>query len=49
MFEVGGHYDNVMRLVPPLITTRGIIDSAITIMEEAIAVSMNEHTESNLI
>ncbi len=34
MFEIGGHYNNVIRLLPPLVTTRAIIDRAMTIFEE---------------
>ncbi|MBQ0740906.1 aminotransferase class III-fold pyridoxal phosphate-dependent enzyme, partial [Aquimarina celericrescens] len=32
LFEVGGHYNNVLRLVPPLITTHNIINAALEIM-----------------
>ncbi|MFB6456887.1 aspartate aminotransferase family protein [Chitinophaga sp. Hz27] len=39
IFEVGGHYNNVVRLVPPLIITPAIIDNALAIMKEALAVS----------
>ncbi|WP_062053010.1 aspartate aminotransferase family protein [Aquimarina longa] len=45
LFEVGGHYNNVMRLVPPLITTKNIIDVAIEIMKDAIVVCMEEYME----
>ncbi|WP_062054969.1 aspartate aminotransferase family protein [Aquimarina longa] len=45
LFEVGGHYDNVLRLVPPLITTHNIVDAAIVIMKEAMAVCMEKHLE----
>jgi diaminobutyrate-2-oxoglutarate transaminase len=41
LFEVGGHYNNVMRLVPPLITTHGIVDAAIEIMKESMAICMD--------
>ncbi len=36
LFEVGGHYNNVLRIVPPLTITPKIIDSAIKILEKAI-------------
>lgn len=36
LFEVGGHYNNVLRIVPPLIITPKIIDSAMKILEKAI-------------
>ncbi len=48
LFEVGGHYNNVLRLVPPLVTTHAIVDSAIEIMKEAIAVCAEEYLESAL-
>lgn len=35
LFETGGHYDNVIRLLPPLIVTREIIDNALRIFENA--------------
>ncbi len=34
LFEIGGHYNNVIRLLPPLVTTRGLVDRAMTIFEE---------------
>ncbi len=48
LFEVGGHYNNVLRLVPPLVTTYNIVDEAIAIMKEAIAVCMEEYLEPTL-
>ncbi|KAA1242926.1 aspartate aminotransferase family protein [Aquimarina sp. RZ0] len=36
LFEVGGHYNNVMRLVPPLIITKKIVDQAIKIMTTSL-------------
>jgi len=36
LFEVGGHYNNVLRIVPPLIITPKIIDEALAIMEAAL-------------
>ncbi|MBG6131457.1 diaminobutyrate-2-oxoglutarate transaminase [Aquimarina sp. EL_43] len=48
LFEVGGHYNNVLRLVPPLVTTYNIVDAAIVIMKEAIAVCMEEYLEPTL-
>lgn len=35
LFESGGHYDNVIRFIPPLIVTREIIDSALKIFRRA--------------
>lgn len=49
LFEVGGHHDNVLRLVPPLITTHTIVDAAIEIMKEAIAVCMNKYSKYTLV
>ncbi|GAA3627133.1 aspartate aminotransferase family protein [Flavivirga jejuensis] len=45
LFEVGGHYNNVLRLVPPLITTKKIVDNAIVIMKKAIAVCQEGYLE----
>ncbi|WP_143305920.1 aspartate aminotransferase family protein [Chitinophaga vietnamensis] len=39
IFEVGGHYNNVVRFVPPLIITTAIIDAALAVMKEALEVS----------
>jgi len=36
LFEVGGHYNNVLRLVPPLTITPKIIDEALQIMQESL-------------
>lgn len=35
LFESGGHYNNVIRFIPPLIVTRSIIDNALAIFEKA--------------
>ena len=43
LFEVGGHYNNVLRLVPPLIITPKIIDVALEIIKEALEASILEH------
>lgn len=40
LFEVGGHYNNVVRLVPPLIITPAILDNAVAIMREALRALM---------
>ncbi|GAA3658019.1 aspartate aminotransferase family protein [Flavivirga jejuensis] len=45
LFEVGGHYNNVLRLVPPLITTHAIVDAAMEIMIASIKVCMNQFLE----
>jgi diaminobutyrate-2-oxoglutarate transaminase len=34
LFEVGGHYNNVIRFLPPLVITKEIIDNAMDIFEE---------------
>lgn len=36
LFELGGHYGNVIRLVPPLIITPKIVESAMRIMRSAL-------------
>lgn len=36
IFEVGGHYNNVVRLVPPLIITPAIIDAALEVMTASL-------------
>jgi diaminobutyrate-2-oxoglutarate transaminase len=36
LFEVGGHFKNVIRLVPPLIITPLIIDNAVEILSRAL-------------
>jgi diaminobutyrate-2-oxoglutarate transaminase len=35
LFEVGGHYNNVIRFLPPLIINKTIIDNAMVIFENA--------------
>ncbi|MBW8687212.1 aspartate aminotransferase family protein [Chitinophaga rhizophila] len=35
IFETGGHYNNVVRFLPPLIVNKEIIDSALQIFEDA--------------
>jgi diaminobutyrate-2-oxoglutarate transaminase len=45
LFEAGGYYNNVMRLVPPLITTHNIVDAAIEIMKESMAICMDYYKE----
>jgi 2,4-diaminobutyrate 4-transaminase len=35
LFETGGHYNNVIRFIPPLIINRQIIDNALNIFEMA--------------
>ncbi|GGA93599.1 diaminobutyrate--2-oxoglutarate aminotransferase [Puia dinghuensis] len=35
LFEVGGHYNNVIRFIPPLIVNKELIDSALAIFKEA--------------
>lgn len=36
LFEVGGHYDNVVRFLPPLIVNKEIMDNALRIFTEAL-------------
>lgn len=40
LFEVGGHFNNVVRLVPPLIITPAIIEAAVAIMRDALQALM---------
>ncbi|WP_051263683.1 aspartate aminotransferase family protein [Tenacibaculum ovolyticum] len=40
LFEVGGHYNNVLRLVPPLTITPKIIDEALLIMQEVLDITI---------
>jgi diaminobutyrate-2-oxoglutarate transaminase len=49
LFEVGGHYNNVLRLVPPLITTKEIVDAAIIIMKEAFVVCEEKNLSQALV
>jgi len=42
LFEVGGHFSNVVRFVPPLIINKEIIDNALSIFEAANACMVNE-------
>uniref|UniRef100_UPI003D344133 aminotransferase class III-fold pyridoxal phosphate-dependent enzyme n=1 Tax=Maribacter sp. 2-571 TaxID=3417569 RepID=UPI003D344133 len=48
LFESGGHHGNVMRLVPPLITTHRIVDNAIVILKRAIRSCSKEAAELQL-
>lgn len=36
LFEIGGHFDNVLRIVPPLIITQKMIDSTVKTMEKCL-------------
>jgi diaminobutyrate-2-oxoglutarate transaminase len=42
LFEVGGYYNNVIRIVPPLIITPKIIDEALQIMREALEMTITK-------
>lgn len=42
LFEVGGHYQHVIRFVPPLIINKQIVDNAIDIFEEALSFAQLE-------
>jgi diaminobutyrate-2-oxoglutarate transaminase len=41
LFETGGHFNNVIRFIPPLIVTREICDNALDIFENAHACVLN--------
>ncbi len=41
LFEIGGHYNNVIRFLPPLITNKEIIDNALSIFENANRIAMS--------
>lgn len=43
LFEVGGHFGNVIRFVPPLIITREIADNAMAIFVEANRLLLKEY------
>lgn len=43
LFEVGGHYNNVIRFLPPLIINKTIIDNAMAIFENAHRHVMEAH------
>jgi diaminobutyrate-2-oxoglutarate transaminase len=45
LFEVGGHYNNVLRLVPPLIITMKMVDIALKIMKDALQASLLEQID----
>ncbi len=48
LFEVGGHYDNVLRIVPPLTITPNMIDNALSIINESFeAILSDVKTEEN--
>jgi len=36
LVEVGGHYNNVLRILPPLIITRALLDNGIDILSDAV-------------
>lgn len=44
IFETGGHFNNVIRLLPPLIITRELADRALDILEEAHRYFHSEQT-----
>ena len=48
LFEVGGHYSNVVRFVPPLIITPKIIDSAVDVMQTALGMLHEEFTQEKV-
>lgn len=43
IFEIGGHYDNVIRFLPPLVITRELAEKGVAIFGEAV-----EKVEKNL-
>lgn len=42
LFEVGGHYCNVIRILPPLIINKEIVDNACSILKDALFVLEKE-------
>jgi diaminobutyrate-2-oxoglutarate transaminase len=48
LFEIGGHYGNVIRLVPPLIITKKIIDNALRIMRTVFEIMDTSHLPQEL-
>lgn len=47
LFEVGGHYSNVVRLVPPLIITPLIVDNAVKIMANVLQTESLQDTRKS--
>lgn len=41
LFEVGGHYNNVLRFVPPLIINKEIVDHSLGILEESMTETLS--------
>jgi len=37
LIEIGGHYDNVVRFLPPLVITKELAEAGTTVIEEVIA------------
>jgi len=49
LFETGGYYGNVLRLVPALIINREIVDNALSVLEQCLGeVTEEELTEKHL-
>jgi diaminobutyrate-2-oxoglutarate transaminase len=48
LFEVGGHYNNVIRFLPPLIINKEIVDNAMAIFENANREVVAEQQEEAL-
>lgn len=48
LFEVGGHYNNVLRIIPPLTITPKIIDNAIEIIRESLGTILSKKEEKFL-
>ncbi|CAM1372626.1 aspartate aminotransferase family protein [Tenacibaculum xiamenense] len=49
LFEVGGHYNNVMRIVPPLTITGTIIDNALEILKTSLIEILTKEKEQHSI
>jgi len=49
LFEIGGHFNNVIRFVPPLIINKEIADNALAIFEEVNASLVKEFTAQSLL
>ncbi len=43
LFEVGGHYNNVLRVIPPLTITPEIVDNALSIIDQCFEEVVSKH------
>ncbi len=44
IIEVGGHYHNVVRLLPPLVLTKELADKGVNVLENALKTIEHKHT-----